>query len=527
MNTALGKPIDAASDGENNPIEFDVAYPLGAHPEAAVAEARRRHGDDIYLLPISGSSAGGGIFQPAARPPGTVVGLRFDPPAEPAVSVAADTELDRLGPGDIVVDIENQQVLAGAAVTLDQLSRAVAERAGYGYRVPGADLTSYQYAASGATFMTGGMGPQRRYFSDSVVEAALFDGESTRIVGGDELRGLAGTYGWSGLVCALRCNYYRFPQNEIAFALPTRQTPAELARLLDRLGAYVYLDLDGERARSAANADDLILGIEHVSAHSMEPLLRDTAGNAVTARARELRQKMTDAGADSLLFVNGCSERDIDEFLLGLADEKPDGEYAIAGVGLEHAEVFGDPEEMRAVREAIPYAARMQKPAGRLVYKNHTDADLRLAADRVEEAARRLWEINCAYVAAVEDYFSTHADVSGEILVYGHLNPYGVDPHNRVTLAADDEDAFRRAREYVVEQRARYYRELAALCDTGAATFVGGEKTADSELAIYAALGGPERAPADLYRRFQRQRDAVRAARPLFNWRAPPLFTTQ
>ena len=527
MSSALGKPFDEVRDGENNPIEFDVAYPLGAHPEAAVAEARRRHGDDIHLLPISGSSAGGGIFQAAARPPGTVVGLRFDPPAQAAVRVAADADLERLGPGEIVVDTANRQVLAGAAVTLEQLSRAVAEHAGLGCRVPGADLTSYQYAAAGATFMTGGMGPQRRYFSDSVVEAAIFDGAATRVVSGDELRGYAGTYGWSGLVCALRCNYYRFPRNEIAFALPTRQTPDELARLLARLGAYVYLDLDGGQVRSTANADDLILGIEHVSARSMAPLLRDAADNAITARARQLRQKMTDAGADSLLFVNGCSARDIDDFLLGLADENARGEYSIAGIDLEHAEVFGDPEEMRAVREAIPYAARMQQPAGRLVYKNHTDADLRLVAERVEEGARRLWEINCAYVAALEDYFATRPEISGEILVYGHLNPYGVDPHNRVTLAADDEQAFGAARAFVVEQRAHFYRELAALCESGLASFVGGEKTADSELAIYAALGGPERAPVDLYRRFQLQRDAVCAARPLFNWRAPPLFRSR
>jgi hypothetical protein len=527
VSSALGKPFDEVRDGENNPIEFDVAYPLGAHPEAAVAEARRRHGDDIHLLPISGSSAGGGIFQAAARPPGTVVGLRFDPPAQAAVRVAADADLERLGPGEIVVDTANRQVLAGAAVTLEQLSRAVAEHAGLGCRVPGADLTSYQYAAAGATFMTGGMGPQRRYFSDSVVEAAIFDGAATRVVSGDELRGYAGTYGWSGLVCALRCNYYRFPRNEIAFALPTRQTPDELARLLARLGAYVYLDLDGGQVRSTANADDLILGIEHVSARSMAPLLRDAADNAITARARQLRQKMTDAGADSLLFVNGCSARDIDDFLLGLADENARGEYSIAGVDLEHAEVFGDPEEMRAVREAIPYAARMQQPAGRLVYKNHTDADLRLVAERVEEGARRLWEINCAYVAALEDYFATRPEISGEILVYGHLNPYGVDPHNRVTLAADDEQAFGAARAFVVEQRAHFYRELAALCESGLASFVGGEKTADSELAIYAALRAPARAPVDLYRRFQLQRDAVCAARPLFNWRAPPLFRSR
>lgn len=525
--SALGKAIEDARDGENNPIEFDVAYPLVSAPQAALDELRRRHGEDIFLLPISGSSAGGGIFQAEKKAGGIVVGLRFDPPVEPAIRVDVNIELDRLALGEIVIDTESRQVLAGAAVTLDQLSRALTQEIGPGFRVPGADLTSYQYAGVGATFMTGGMGPQRRYFSDSVVEAAIFDGAHTRVIGGRELRGYAGTYGWSGLVCALRCNYYRFPQNEIAFALPLRQRPADLARLLDRLAAYVFLDLEGSRVRSTANPDDLILGIEHVSADSMRPLLKDTADNAVTRRARQLRQKMTDADADSLLFVNGCSERDIDEFLIGLADETPDGDYSIAGIDLAHAEVFADPEEMRAVREAIPYAARMQKPAGRLVYKNHTDADLRLAEDRVAEAARRLWEINGAYVAAVQGYFDSQHAVAGEILVYGHLNPYGVDPHNRVTLSSDDEAEFHRAKEFLKAQRAQFYRELAALCESGAATLVGGEKTADSELAIFAALGGPERAPGDLYQRFLLQREAVRAAQPIFNWRAPPLYGRQ
>ena len=454
-----------------------------------------------------------------------MVGLRFDPPAEPSIRLGTGVDLCRLGLDEIVVDIEGRQLCAGAAVTLDQLSRALWQEVGHSFRVPGADLTSYQYAAVGATFMTGGMGPQRRYFSDSVVEAAIFDGRGTRVVTGEALRGFAGTYGWSGIVGAVRCNYYRFPENEIAFALPLRQTPAELSALLGKLSAYVYLDLETERVRSGADADDLILGLEHVSAQSMQPLLRDTADNAVTRRVRGLRQKMTDAGADALIFVNGCSERAVDEFLLGLADEMPDGEFAIAGIGLEHAEVFGDSEEMRAVREAIPYAARMQKPPGRLVYKNHTDANLRLAEAAVTEGARRLWEINCAYVDSVEDYFDSRTGIAGEILVYGHLNPYGVDPHNRVTMSSDDETEFRQAREFLVERRASYYRDLAALCETGAATFVGGEKTADSELAIFAALGGPERAPTDLYRRYLLQREAVQGADSMFSWRAPLLFS--
>ena len=38
---------------------------------------------------------------------------------------------------------------------------------------------------------------------------------------------------------------------------------------------------------------------------------------------------------------------------------------------------------MRLIREAIPYAARMQAPDARFVYKNHTDANIRLATDEL------------------------------------------------------------------------------------------------------------------------------------------------
>jgi hypothetical protein len=223
---------------------------------------------------------------------------------------------------------------------------------------------------------------------------------------------------------------------------------------------------------------------------------------------------------DGLVFINGFSERSSDEFLLDLADD-PDAEsLRIAGIDIEFAEVFNDPEEMRAVREAVPYAARTQAGSGKLVYKNHSDANIRLAPDEVAEGSERLWRINCAYVERVQRYFAANPLISGQILVYGHLNPYGIDPHNRVTISADDEDAFTRCRDFLVEQRAQYYRDLAALCSDSNAVFVGGEKSADSEIGIYRALSGPQNAPAALYEHFKQQRQTIAAASPLFNWRA-------
>jgi hypothetical protein len=520
MKPVLGKPVEEVVDGENNPVEFDIAYPLKGDPRAALQQLRAEHGDDLLLLPMSATSAGGGIFQFRDRPASRIVGLRFDAPLNPRLRCAERPELAQLAQDEIVIDRSRQQVSVGCAITLDQLNRALADELGHNYKVPGADLTSYMYAAVGATFMTGGMGPQRRYFSDSVVEAAIFDGEKIFSVGGDALAGYAGTYGWSGMVCALRCGYYRYPDNEIAFALPVSGAAPRLARLLAHLAPFAYLELGQDGVTAHNGGSDLILGIEHVSSAAMQPLLQGASDHPCHARALQLKHKCDAAGVDGLVFINGFSERDSDEFLLDLADDAQAETLSIAGIDIEFAEVFGDPEEMRAVREAVPYTARTQASRGKWVYKNHSDANIRLAVDAVAAGAEQLWRANCRYVEAVQQYFTAQADVDGQILVYGHINPYGVDPHNRVTMSTDDPAAFDQCRDFLVERRAQYYRELAELCASGGAEFIGGEKSADSEIAIYRALGGPQNAPSALHERFQQQRQTIAAASPLFNWRA-------
>jgi len=525
MRQNLGKPIEQVLDGENNRVEFDIAYPLNGNLNDAVEQLRDLHGPELYLLPMSATSSGGGIFQNKNRPSGTIVGLRFDPPASPRLRFAAQPELVEIAQDEIVIDPEHQQISAGSAITLDQLNQALVRELGHNYKVPGADLTSYMYAAVGATFMTGGMGPQRRYFSDSVVEISLYDGVKTVTVEGNALQGYAGTYGWSGIVTALRCNYYRFPANEIAFALPVSGQPQHLAKLLEHLSPYSYLNLNSDPVTSSADTRGLILGIEHVSRSSMQPLLENTSASPVHKRATELEQKCIAAGVDGLVFINGFSDLSSDEFLIGLADDQQAQEFTIAGIELEYAEVFSDAEEMRAVREAIPYAARTQAPTGRFVYKNHCDANIRMPQGSVAASVEQLWQINCDYVTRVEQHFSQHETINGQILVYGHLNPYGVDPHNRVTMSSDDEDAFARSRRFLVEQRAHYYRCLATLCESTNAIFVGGEKAADSELGIYQALGGTENSPPALFDRFNRQRATIKAAARIFSWRAPKPYS--
>jgi len=525
MPQILGKPIEQVLDGENNRVEFDIAYPVKGNLSDAVEQLRDLHGPELYLLPMSATSSGGGIFQNKNRPSGTIVGLRFDPPVSPRLRFATQPELVEIAQDEIVIDPEHQQISAGSAITLDQLNQALVRELGHNYKVPGADLTSYMYAAVGATFMTGGMGPQRRYFSDSVIKISLYDGDKMVTVEGGALQGYAGTYGWSGIVTALRCNYYRFPANEIAFALPVSGQPQHLAKLLEHLSPYSYLNLNTDQVTSLAETRGLILGIEHVSRSSMQPLLKNTSASPIHKRAAELEQKCIAAGVDGLVFVNGFSDLSSDEFIIGLADDQQAQEFTIAGIELDFAEVFSDPEEMRAVREAIPYAARTQAPTGRFVYKNHSDANIRMPQDNIAASVEQLWQINCDYVTSVEQHFSQHEAINGQILVYGHLNPYGVDPHNRVTMSSDDEDAFTQSRRFLVEQRAHYYRCLASLCESTNAVFVGGEKAADSEIGIYQALGGAENSPPALFDRFSQQRATIKAAARIFSWRAPKPYS--
>ena len=509
-------------DGENNPVVLDAAYALRGRVDLgeSVGAILDHHGDSTLLLPMSARSGGGGIFQ--VRPPadGTVVGLSIEPSTSPSLRLAEDADVTTLALDDIVVCPERDRIFAGAAISLDQLNRALAELLGPGFRVLGADLTSYAYAQVGATFMTGGMGPQRRYFSDSVTAAALYDGERTRRLEGEELADHAATYGWTGIVQAVCCRYSRLPPNEVAFVLPVDSDPGFLAALLERLAPWCFLaGSDGEVVNRQGDSD-MILGIEHVTLEAMEPMLAQGADNTASRRAAELAAKCRAAGCDGLVFVNGCTEGDADAFLMSLLDDGSEDCPTIAGIDLEHSEVFRDPEEMRSLREGIPFAARTQAPRGKYVFKGHTDATVRLDPEHSGDQALALWHTNREYVGSLAAYFENTPDVDGQVLVYGHMNPWGVDPHNRVTLASDDPDTFGHAVAFARERTHHFYRELDRLCRQGGAWLVGGEKGAASEREILAAFDGPSSAPDALARKFARQCRVIRAARRQFNWRA-------
>lgn len=511
-------------DGENNRIICDVAYSMrGMQLPEALTAITQKHGNDVLLLPLSGQSGGGGIFQ-RPKPGGTVAGLLIEPAVKPKLRTESLTDLTSLGPDEIVVDLAAGDICAGASITLNQLNRALEDTIGAQFKVLGSDLTSYTYAQVGATFMTGGMGPQRRYFSDSVTEIAFHSGEQLSSISGDHLKSLAGTYGWSGLVTAVRCRFHRLPANEIAFAIPVNNDPEKLSELITALAPFCYLRTEDELVVQSERGSNIILGLEHITLASMQPMLAQGGHSDLAFRADQLIEKCREAAADGIVFVNGYSDKPVDEFLFELVDDSDASPVTIAGINLGHTEVFNDPEQMRALREAVPYAARTQEPDGIYSYKAHTDAVIRLNPERAGQAMERHWRANMAYVRDVNAILESVFGVSGQLLVYGHINPYGVDPHNRLTVASDDELALERVRDRLEARRDQLLREWNNVCITTGSEFIGGEKGAGSEQEMFPAFGKPHLAPAAIRKKYNLQSEVIRSASKMFNWRAMPPY---
>ncbi len=517
-------------DGENNPVIYDIAYSFrgpinGGELSASLDHIRELHGPEVYLLPLGGKSGGSGIFQVARPGDGKVVGIQLLSPMEPRVTYGETVDIKTVGLDEIIINENKNEVYAGAAITLGQLNQGLSDALGPKFKVMGADLTSYTYAQVGATFMTGGMGPQRRYFSDSVDEISLHDGNSIAAISGNDLKIYAGTYGWTGLVTAVKCRFHQLPGTEIAFAIPVNNAPAGLGALLEHFSPHTYLELNSSMVKTTASQTDLILGLEHVTTSSMNPLFSQHGDSPIIRRARHLVEKCDAAHADGLIFVNGYSDQGIEDFLLMLVDNQSADVMTIAGINLEHTEVFNDPDQMRALREAIPFAARTQKTKGKYSYKGHTDANIWINPDAVEATTQSLWEINTRYVDAVSTYFADTSSVNGEILVYGHLNPTGVDPHNRITFSCDDTGAYENTVKFLYAKKARFLKELSMLCDKSGSVFVGGEKSAGSEYEMLPLFETIEALPDVLAKKFQLQQQVIQEAAPAYGWRALPPYS--
>ncbi|MEM7504926.1 MAG: hypothetical protein AAF417_23065 [Pseudomonadota bacterium] len=520
-STLLPKEVSVdLQDGEGTAVWCDVVYRLYPRKVPEQLEIIQDvYGQKACFVPLSACSAGTGVFQ-VEKPDGhTAVGLRVESPHEPKVRQETSPDIKSVALDEIVIDPDNRQIYAGGGITLNQLNVALGETLGTEYRVLGADLTSYSYAQVGSTFMTGGMGPQRRYFSDSVNLLLIHDGNETRQVEGGDLRGYAGTYGWTGLVIAVRCQFNRVPEHEFAFAIPVSNAAEALARVVTHLAPYCYLGVDGEVVDSASGNGGLLFGIEHLTADSMQPVIDSEAAEDQKNQARRLQAKCNDANAECVLFVFGASDKPNDEFLLDLLDDPESESLTIGGIDLEHTEVFPNSEVMRVFRESVPYALRHQASQGALVYKNHTDVNVRLNPADPSKAMEVLWRINQEYVDSISQYIDRTTGITGSIFMYGHMSPYGVDPHNRLTLFSDDPDLFAEAKTVVDDLRADYYRNVSKACADTQSQYVGGEKSADSENKMLSAFSDAGSMPHELVAKINLQIKTIDQAGYAFSWR--------
>ena len=509
-------------DGESNLIKLDLCYEIrGNALSSTIEKIKNIHGPGVKLLPLSGKSAGGGVFQIPAAGDETIVALNISAALVPKIRHESDVDIKTLDLDEIVIIKNNHSIYAGAAITLQQLNQALADELGSQFKVLGADLTSYTYAQVGSTFMTGGMGPQRRYFSDSVVEISLHDGEEIRLVSGEQLHNYAGTYGWTGIVSAVKCNYHELPVQEFAFSMPVNNSPENIANVLNHFSRFVYLE-NGEQSKiqTKNGTSTLILGLEHITVDSMQPLLNSQQDNTATKIAKEIADNCKSANADGMIFVYGNSELPIDEIIGELVDDVSSTNLTIANIDLDYTYYFSDLDLMRDLREAVSYVARNQAPKGSYSYKGHTDANIWINPASLESSVKIIWQTYLDYISCVQNYLNAQPLINGEILIYGHLNPVGFNPHNRITLATENEPLLHAVIGELDECKKILINKLAAICDSSGAIFTGGEKGAGSDHELLLAFDKPIAAPKYLYEKFARQKKTIKNSSPCFNWRA-------
>lgn len=513
-------------DGESNTITLDISYEIrGNELEAAMKKIKDLHGSNVKFLPLSGKSAGGGVFQISAAPGDTIVGLNITASLAPKIRRACDIDIKNVYLDEIVINESDNTVYAGAAITLQQLNQALSDELGARYVVLGADLTSYSYAQVGSTFMTGGMGPQRRYFSDSVVEIALYNGNEIISIDGIELLNYAGTYGWTGLVSAVKCNYHQLPAHEFAFSIPVKNTAEKIAKLLKHFSKFVYLENSvTAKLQPQQGTTSLILGLEHITVDSMQPLLNSHLSNTIINVAKEIINNCESAKADGMILVTGLSDLPIDEVIGELVDDVTSTNLTIADIDLDDTYNFSNLNVMRDLRESVSYIARNQEPKGSYSYKGHTDANIWVNPEVLEHCVKNIWQVYLDYIDSVQNYFKSQPLIKGEILVYGHLNPVGIDPHNRITLATENEASFHAAINSLEEFKKKLIFELVGICSNTSSIFTGGEKGTGSDHELLLAFDTPEAAPKPLLEKYRRQKMTIKNASPCFNWRAFSLY---
>jgi FAD/FMN-containing dehydrogenase len=533
MNSVTVPPIDFASLpraelADDGGRKLDAILCVTADIAHAVAEAVRQ---GYAVMPAGGLTSAINSFDYSkdALAGGfkDVVAIRAKS-AVAAEVVADDTPLEALKTNQVAIRKDKGLVAAGAGLTFEQVNAALAEHVGPTARVL-IDLTSVASAWVGGVIATGGMGPLRTRPSNILDAVCLADGGDPRVVEGyDNILGVEGMQGWTGMVAAAQFRFFLVPSSEFGLVLPVQGSDVDaIAGLMAYLEPWtrVVLPEAGGRLAAGDGGETVLNGIELVSRDSLVAFV-EHAGEPARTKAQGLLQSCEYANADMLACLTGWSEQSVDDVLMSLLDPETE---TIGGIMIDYGVGFSSGAEMdtfRAIREGAPDLARTRArvtPPGKLKpYSTSTDINVVTPAD--SSVIADILTAYADYRAAIRGLAAElDGTVEVEIWAYGHLSTNGIDPHHRVILFANqgEEGAFAGAKQAVAAHKRALIRDILRAAERGGALVNGGEKGVPSLVEIARAAGGEARLPDDLKQRLGRARAAVAAAPAAFTFRVP------
>lgn len=507
-------------DTEGKLIALDYQYELNnGDIEEAITYIRSIHGNDMLLMPIGGQSAGGGVFNSNNRIANQpIIGLIITP----AIARSEQNDIDytlsetdpvsKLKTHEFHINTKEKVAHVGAGVVLDQIVATVKKAMGQNYHVLGTDLTSSGYASAGATFMTGGMGPTRTNFALSVIGLSYFDGSSTKYTADHNiLEGFVETYGWTSCIQHVVLPIVEVPPHEFGFAVPVNNTPYELGKLVSYFADKTIVPTNGLNS-----LDTFIAGIEIITSEALD-LLVEHAPNMEGLDL--LLQNCKQAGKDSVVFISGSAQSNPFENF-----EDPLGIFVdneTSGIALEQATPFENLQAMKSIREGAPELARRQFLDTPYSYKDHTDINVIVNPSSTAENVQLFLQCYENYKTKLEDLIEGKEDLQGNVQVYGHINPQGLDPHYRISIAANSEEIVLSAKKKAKAFYAELVRDINTVCKNTSSTICGGEKGIISNMKILNALASKaDDIPLELSKRLQKQQKQIQQANRIFNWRA-------
>lgn len=522
MPLGLRKVSFDKKDTEGNAVQLNVCFELNnGNVSEAIDYLKVKYGNNLRLVPIGGLSAGAGIFQHKKKEEDAqTIGLIISPPTALSekqnvfFTISETPPTQFLRTQEMHIDQSKKIAYAGAGVVLDQLNASVKEALGDNFTVLGTDLTSSGYASAGATFMTGGMGPSRSNFGLQVLAINFYNGGLCQEISDkSELKKLVETYGWTGCVESIAIQITEVPPCKFGFALPTNNQPADIAKTIEYFAKHT-------NQNNLSKQDILIDGIEIISGESLQLIAKHFPN---LSGLQTLISNCKIANKNSVIFISGRAQKNpfenIDDPLRIFVDNKT------SGLSLEQATPFENLQAMKMIREGAPELARRQLADALFSYKDHTDINVVLDRKNIKQGAEAIMECYHSYKIRIQKLIEDTENLKGNVQVYGHLNPQGLDPHYRITLVSEDkkvvEDATLKAKNFY----AMLVQEINLACQKTGATLTGGEKGIISNLKIIDALTqNNQLVPAGLSDLVSKQKSKIEAANKMFNWRAKFAF---